>query len=110
MSRTISRPWRIRASAALPIRSDAPAAVEMTLYGHPRGEVLHAINQASTQSKPLIDQVALAGFDIRLRTDATQARLLNSGERLETTREGSELVVRIERLDTFAAIAFTTEP
>jgi hypothetical protein len=93
-----------------PIRSDAPTAVEMTLYGHPRGEILHVINQASTQSKPLIDQVALAGFEIRLRTDATQARLLNGGGQLAASRDGSELVVRIERLDTFAAIAFTSEP
>lgn len=90
-----------------PIRSDAPAAVEFILYAHPKGEVLHLLNGAATQGKPMVATIPLAGFTAKVRSKASRALLLNTGTSLPLEREGDDVVLRIDRLDTFAAIALT---
>lgn len=91
-----------------PILTDAAAAVECILYGHPSGEVLHLVNGAAAQTKPMIATVPLAGFDISVRTTATRAMRLDTGEPLAVMRDGDRLRIRIDRLDSFTAIALTS--
>ncbi|MBM3522955.1 MAG: hypothetical protein FJX57_08365, partial [Alphaproteobacteria bacterium] len=98
------------AIGAPPIETDAPAAVECILYGHPRGEMLHLVNGAAAQTKPMIATVPLAGFDVAVRTAATRAVRLETGARLVAVRDGDRLRFRIDRLDSFAAIALTSSP
>ncbi|MBM3561272.1 MAG: hypothetical protein FJX53_15640, partial [Alphaproteobacteria bacterium] len=88
-----------------PIRTDAPDAVECILYAHDRGEVLHLVNGAALQSKPLVGTTPLAGFEVRVRSLAVSAVRLDSGAPLALRREGEEVVLRIDRLDVFVAIA-----
>lgn len=89
------------------LRTDAPAAVECIHYGHPEGEIVHFLNGASNQTKPLVQSVPLAGFTVRLRSPATRAILLNTGENLAVSRVGAEIEFRIDRLGCFAAVALT---
>jgi hypothetical protein len=90
-----------------PIITDAPAAVDFTLYAHPRGLVLHALNGASVQGRPLSETAPLAGFALHVATDATQAHSLVTGSNLPARRERDRLRVDIERLAAFEAIALT---
>lgn len=96
------------AIGAPPIRTDAPAAVECILYGHARGEVLHLVNGAAAQTKPMIATVPLAGFEVAVTTAATNAIRLDTGAALPAAREGDSLRFAIERLDSFLAIALTS--
>jgi hypothetical protein len=89
------------------VRTDAPAAVECIVYGHPLGEVVHFLNGAATQTKPLVASLPLAGFEVRVRSAASQARSLNTGQILAAKREGADIVFCIDRLDCFAAVALT---
>lgn len=88
-----------------PIRSTAPSAVEFVLYAHPQGQVLHAINGASLQGKPLVETSPLAGFQIRVKSRATSLRRLDTGTSLAFERDGDDVVFHLDRLDAFAAIA-----
>jgi hypothetical protein len=89
------------------VRTDAPPAVECIFYGHPEGEVVHFLNGAATQTKPLVRNPPLAGFSVRVRSAASQAQLLNTGQALATERDGADIVFRLDRLDCFAAVALT---
>ena len=93
-----------------PIRTDAPAAVECILYAHRDGELLHLINNAALQTKPYIATIPIAGFDIAITSRATSARRLDDGTNLALRRNGNEIWFRLDRLDTFAAIALCTDP
>lgn len=86
------------------IRSDASCAVEFILYSHPRGQVLHLLNGAAMQTKPLVETVPLAGFTVRIRGNADRAIQLNTGAWLPLERDGADAVIRLERLDTFAVV------
>lgn len=89
-----------------PIRSDAPGAVEMILYAHPRGRVLHLVNNAAPQGRGLSELAPLAGFTLRLDCPAARALRLDGAETpLAFAREADETVIRLDRLDGFAAIA-----
>lgn len=92
------------------IETDAPAAVEFIVYGHPEGTVMHVLNGAAPQMKGIVECTPLAGFTIRIKTDATRATLLNTGDFIASQRVGNALELRLERLDTFAAIALTHAP
>lgn len=94
-----------RAIGPAPILTTASAAVDFTLYAHPGGMVLHIFNGASVQGRPLIDTTPLAGFDVAVRTDASQAISLDTGQPIPSRRDGANLVIQIDRLDTFVAIA-----
>ena len=88
-----------------PIRTDAPAAVEITLYDHPRGRVMHLINNAAPQGRGLSELAPLAGFSLRIAGPAVRAFRIDTDETLALTRDGGDSLIRLERLDGFAAIA-----
>lgn len=92
-----------------PIRSNAPSSVEFVLYAHPRGRVLHAINGAASQGKPIVETTPLAGFQVRVRSAATSLRRLDTGTPLQFARDGDDVVFELDRLDAFAAIALIEE-
>ena len=87
-----------------PVRTDAPAAVEVICREHPEGLVLHFLNRAASQTKGLAELAPLAGFDVCVETDAETAISLANNEKLPLTRAGRTVTFRIERLDHFAAI------
>lgn len=93
-----------------PVRSVAPCAVEFVLYGHPRGQVLHAINGASSQGKPLVETAPLAGFQVRVKSSATSLCRLDTGKPLPFERVDDDVVFEIDRLDGFAAVALIEDP
>ena len=93
-----------------PIRSGAPSAVEFVLYAHPQGQMLHAINGAAVQGKPLVETAPLAGFHVHVTSKATALRRLDSGAPLAFERVGDEVVFYIDRLDAFAAVALIESP
>jgi hypothetical protein len=93
--------------SAAPVRTTAPLAVETILYAHPDGMVLHLINGASATTKRLIELTPLAGFDVAVETDCGFALSLHEDKELPVTRTGKMMILRIERLDHFAAIALT---
>ena len=88
-----------------PIRSDAPAAVDFTLYRHPKGAVLHVINGAAHHNRPITDAVPLAGFS--LEVDWLAARVIPLNDTSDATSEttGTGLRLTFRRLDDFAAFA-----
>lgn len=88
-----------------PVRTMASSAVETILYGHADGMVLHLLNGATSQTKGLTELTPLAGFEVSVETDADTALSLNDEMELPVTRAGKTMVLRIERLDHFAAIA-----
>lgn len=90
-----------------PIETDAPSAVEFIVYDHPDGTVLHVLNGAAPQSKGMTECTPLAGFTIRIKTRATTAKRLDTGTDIPAERDGDDLVLHLDRLDTFAAIALT---
>jgi hypothetical protein len=90
-----------------PVRTSAPLAVETILYAHPDGMVLHLINGASARTKRLIELTPLAGFDVAVETDCNFALSLHDKKELPVTRAGKTMILRVERLDHFAAIALT---
>jgi hypothetical protein len=92
------------------IETDAPAAVEFIVYSHPEGTVLHVLNGAAPQTKGMVECTPLAGFTVRIKTDATRATLLNTGDVIPSKRDGALLTLHLARLDTFAAIALTEAP
>ncbi len=92
-----------------PIRTDAPVAVECILYGHHDGDMLHLVNNAAAATKPHIATIPIAGFDIGVTSRATTARNLVDGTTLKTRRDGNEIWFRLDRLDSFAAIALCTD-
>lgn len=89
------------------IRTDAPAAVEAIFYDHPKGEVLHLLNNAAVQGGPLVETAALAGFTLRIRSRAGSATRLDTGASLPVERDDDDCIIRLDRLDTFVAIALT---
>lgn len=88
-----------------PVSTSAPAAVEVILYDHPDGSILHFLNRAATQTKGLVELTPLAGFDVSIETDAETALSLMKNEKLPVSRAGRTVTFRLERLDHFAAIA-----
>ncbi|WP_084683028.1 alpha-amylase family protein [Neorhizobium vignae] len=92
---------------AAPVRTTAPLAVETILYAHPDGMVLHLINGASARTKRLTELTPLAGFDVAIETDCGFALSLHDDKELPVTRAGKMMILRIECLDHFAAIALT---
>ena len=94
-----------RIIGAPPIVSDASPAVDFTLYHHPKGMVLHVLNGATVQGRPLIETTPLVGFDIAIVTRAETALCLQTQTQIPARREGDHLVVSLKRLDTFATIA-----
>ncbi|WP_105432053.1 MULTISPECIES: alpha-amylase family protein [Neorhizobium] len=92
---------------AAPVRTTAPLAVETILYAHPDGMVLHLINGASARTKRLVELTPLAGFDVAVETGCNFALSLHDDKELPATRAGKMMILRIERLDHFAAIALT---
>ena len=87
-----------------PLRTDAPGAVEFTVYAHPRGIVVHAINDAAAQRGAFVEVTPLAGFEVRIASEARRARRLDGGAVVDVTRDGEEVCFRIERLESFAAV------
>lgn len=100
----------VPAIGAAPIVTSAPSAVDFTLYRHPAGAVLHAINGATAQNKPLIECAPLAGFDVTVKVPAQRAVLLDTGEELPLTHETGGVRFTLPRLDSFAAIALLYQP
>jgi hypothetical protein len=94
-------------AGAAPVCTTAPLAVETILYTHPEGMVLHLINGASARTKRLIELTPLAGFEVAIETDCDCALSLHDDKELPVTRAGKMMILRIERLDHFAAIALT---
>lgn len=88
-----------------PVRTTASSAVETILYDHPDGMVLHLLNGTASQTKGLIELTPLAGFEVSVETDADTALSLHEDTELPVTRVGKTMVLRITRLDHFAAIA-----
>ncbi|MDI6025647.1 hypothetical protein QBK99_05445 [Corticibacterium sp. UT-5YL-CI-8] len=88
-----------------PIITTASTAVDFTLYGHPAGAVVHAINGATAQNKPLIECTPLAGFAVEVALPAKRAVLLNTGEDLPMTHHNGPVRFTVPRLENFAAIA-----
>lgn len=88
-----------------PVSATASSAVETILYAHPDGMVLHILNGAASQTKGLTELTPLAGFEILVETDADTAISLHDDKELPVTRAGKMMVLRVERLDHFAAIA-----
>jgi hypothetical protein len=93
-----------------PIRSGAPSAVEFVLYAHPHGQVLHAINGAAVQGKPLVETAPLAGFHVHVTSKATALRRLDLDAPLAFERVDDEVVFYLDRLDAFAAVALIEGP
>jgi hypothetical protein len=91
-----------------PVVTDAPAVVEVVLVGTPRGRLLHLVNGAAPQGRSMSEVASLAGFTLRLRGAGSASRL-DDGP-LSAAREGDELVLRLDRLDGFAAIALPDAP
>lgn len=94
---------------AAPIQTTAPGLVDFTLYGHPEGTILHAINGATAQNKPLIDCAPLAGFEVRVAVAAQRAILLETGAEIPLIQEPGGVRFTLPRLDNFAAIALLSE-
>lgn len=88
-----------------PLRTPASSAVDLILYGHPDGMVLHVLNGAATRTKGLMETTPLAGFEIVVETDADSATDLQTGKTLQVSKTERHLTVRLDRLDSFAAIA-----
>ncbi|WP_166163004.1 alpha-amylase family protein [Chelativorans oligotrophicus] len=87
-----------------PIRTNAPAAVEVISRDHPEGLILHFLNRAASQTKGLAELAPLAGFEVSVETDAEIAISLVNNEKLPLTRASRTVTFRVERLDHFAAI------
>lgn len=94
---------------AAPIQTSAPVAVDFTLYRHPRGAVLHVLNGATAQNKPLIDCAPLAGFEISVAVPVRRAILLETGMDIALTQVSGGVRFILPRLDSFAAIALLNE-
>ncbi|MGK9051955.1 hypothetical protein [Neorhizobium petrolearium] len=92
-------------AGAPPVHTTASSGVETILYGHPDGMVLHLLNAAAPQTKGLTELTPLAGFEVAVETDAEIALSLHDDTELPVTRAGKMMVLRIERLDHFAAVA-----
>ena len=92
-----------------PIQTSAPDAVDFTLYRHPRGAVLHALNGATAQNKPLIDCTPLAGFEISVAVAARRAIVLKTGADIALDQIPGGVSFMLPRLDSFAAIALLNE-
>ena len=88
-----------------PITTDAPALVEAILYAHPLGRVLHLLNGAADQGRGLSEVAPVAGFTLRLAGPAGRAICLRTGQELPLERKNGDILLRIERLESFAAIA-----
>jgi hypothetical protein len=88
-----------------PVRTAAGPEVDVTLYAHPEGMVLHVLNGASVQGRPLTDPPPLAGFEISVASPAAAAISLTSGRTLATSRQGEYLRFALDRLEVFEAIA-----
>ncbi|MBP1844333.1 hypothetical protein J2046_002592 [Rhizobium petrolearium] len=88
-----------------PVRTTASSAVETILYGHPDGMVLHLLNGAASQTKRLTELTPLTGFEVSVETDADTALSLHDHTELPAARAGKMMVLRLGRLDHFAAIA-----
>ncbi len=97
------------AAGAAPIVSDAPAAVDFTLYRHPRGLVLHALNGATAQDKPLSDPVRLAGFRVEVRCAARRAIRLDTGEDLSLETGSDSATFVLPNLENHAVVALLDE-
>jgi hypothetical protein len=88
-----------------PVRTNAPLAVEVILYNHPDGMILHLLNRASAQTKGLVELTPLAGFDVSVATDAGTALSLTDNKKLPISRAGHTVTFHVERLGHFAVIA-----
>jgi hypothetical protein len=88
-----------------PVVTDAPAAVEVILYAHPRGRLLHLINGAAPSGRGMSEWAPLAGFTLRLAGPVARALRIDGDEALALQREGGDILLRLDRLDGFAAIA-----
>jgi hypothetical protein len=98
-----------RAAGAPPVRSDAPASVACVLASHPDGAVLHLINGATMQGKPLSTTTPIAGFEVELSLRAARAIDLAARCELALERRGESVALKINRLDSFAAIALCSK-
>lgn len=97
------------AAGAAPITTDAPAAVDFTLYRHPRGLVLHALNGATAQDKPLSEPVRLAGFHIEVACAARRAIRLDTGQDLSLERGTDRVAFALPGLENHAVVALLDE-
>ncbi|MDV3253720.1 family 10 glycosylhydrolase [Devosia sp. BK] len=88
-----------------PITTIAPTSVDFTLYSHAAGAVIHAINGATAQNKPLIECTPLAGFAVSVAVPAKRAVLLQTGEDLALTQHNGRVQFTLPRLESFAAVA-----
>ena len=97
-----------RASA----NTDAPGAVELAVY-HPRGEsgraLVHLLNAAGAQGKPLTEVIPLHGLSVWLRGDYRAARELRSDQDLPLSRERDGVRFSVPRLEGFAAVELVSE-
>jgi hypothetical protein len=123
--RTVTLPWRpgalyhrtafadyravmahilTRLIGAPPISTDAPLAVEFVLTNHPRGQLLHMLNAATISGKTMASVIPLAGFTVRLRSQAKAAWRLDTNTALPLEIHGPEICFHLDRLDAFAAV------
>jgi hypothetical protein len=92
------------AAGPAPVASNAPSAVEFILRRHASGLVLHMLNDAAPQNRPLVEATPIAGFTVRVRTSATTVWRLDRDEPLASRRDGAELTFEMPRLDVYAAV------
>jgi hypothetical protein len=92
-----------------PVSTSASNAVETILYAHPAGMVLHLLNGAAARSKALVELTPLAGFDVEIETTADRAVSLRDNKNLPAKRQGRMMVIHVDRLDDFAAIALVQD-
>ena len=92
-----------------PIVTDASAAVDFTFYRHPRGHVLHALNGATAQDKPLAGLVRLPGFRVEVACAARRAIRLDTGEDLSLEMGTDRVAFALPGLENHAVVALLDE-
>lgn len=92
-----------------PVSTSSSNAVESILYARPAGMILHLLNGAARCSKTLVELTPLAGFDVAIETTANLAVSLRDSKKLPIKRQGNIIVIHVDRLDDFAAIALVQD-
>ncbi len=88
-----------------PVKTSASSAVETILYRRGETDILHLLNGAAARQKVLTELTPLAGFDVAVTTGARRAIQIGDGREVPSTRNGDQLVLHIDRLEGFMAIA-----
>lgn len=93
-----------RALGGRPLRTDAPASVEVVLSRNGSRRIIHLINSTGVESKPLMESISFGPVTVWVRGAATAARALVAGGPLALAREGEEVRLTVPRLGAFEII------